>query len=222
LPNNTLSRYYKVRSAASIRARLLNIARKEQLPFQQILFRFFHERLLARLAQSKYQNSLLLKGGNLIYVAQGNTARPTIDIDFLGKGLANSTDAVLKIIRSICEINLDDQVTFDLDEISVTHINEQNKYHGIRTKVEVGMGTIKQNIQIDIGFGDVVTPKPIELKYPALLPEFPEPLLLAYNYETVIAEKLHAITVLAGFNSRVKDYYDVYIFIKINQLDKKR
>jgi predicted nucleotidyltransferase component of viral defense system len=199
-----------MKSAISIRARLLNISRNEALPFQQILFRFFHERFLARLALSDYKKSLLLKGGNFIYAVQGKTARPTIDIDFLGTKISNNTDEILKIIKIICEVNLDDFVHFNTKNITAIPITEQKTDHGTRVKIEVMLDSIKQNIQIDVGFGDIITPKPIEIQYPVILEDFQSPILLAYNPETAIAEKLHAITVLAGFNSRMKDYYDIY------------
>lgn len=204
-------------SSASIRSRLLNIAKKENRTFQQIAFRYFHERFLARLSVSMYRDNLLLKGGNFIYAHHGNTARPTIDIDFLGDKISNNTVLITQIIKSICLIKLDDSIFFNPQTIKSIAINDQKEYHGTRLIVEVTFDSMKENIQIDIGFGDIVTPQPIYLNYPVLLPEFENPYILSYNIETAVAEKIHAIFTLAGFNSRIKDYYDVYIFVSQNQ-----
>ncbi|MBK9634139.1 MAG: nucleotidyl transferase AbiEii/AbiGii toxin family protein [Bacteroidetes bacterium] len=209
-----------MKSAASIRAKLLNISREEKITFQQILFRFFHERFLARLSVSPYKNSLLLKGGNFIYALQGNTTRPTIDIDFLGHQISNESHFLLGIIQEICRIHIDDHVSFNPDTIETFPITENKTYHGTRLKVETTFDTIKQHIQIDIGFGDVITPSPIIIKYPVILDEFSEPILKAYNSETAIAEKLHAMVMLANFNSRMKDFYDVYKLIENNDFNR--
>ncbi|MBK9352518.1 MAG: nucleotidyl transferase AbiEii/AbiGii toxin family protein [Bacteroidetes bacterium] len=209
-----------MKSAASIRAKLLNISREEKITFQQILFRFFHERFLARLSVSPYKNSLLLKGGNFIYALQGNTTRPTIDIDFLGHQISNESHFLLGIIQEICRIHIDDHVSFNPDTIETFPITENKTYHGTRLKVETTFDTIKQHIQIDIGFGDVITPSPININYPVILDEFSEPILKAYNSETAIAEKLHAMVMLANFNSRMKDFYDVYKLIENNDFNR--
>lgn len=208
-------------SAKSIRSKLLNISRNEDQYFQRILVRFFHERFLVRLSKSKYKENLLLKGGSFIYAQQGNTARPTIDIDFLGKNISNDTAEIIYIIEEICKIPSNDFVVFNTESIKAMPINEHKEYHGIRLKVEVKFDTIKQNIQIDIGFGDRITPDAVLLNYPVLLQEFTEPTILAYTIETAIAEKLHAIAVLADFNSRIKDFYDIYTFISQKELDNK-
>lgn len=206
-------------SAKSIRSKLLNISRNENLYFQQVLVRFFHERFLERLSKSKYKENLLLKGGSFIYAQQGNTARPTIDIDFLGQNISNDTAEIIHIAKEICKISSNDFVVFKSESIQAIPINEQKEYHGTRLKIEVNFDTIKQHIQIDVGFGDKITPNAVLLSYPVLLQEFIEPTIVAYTIETSIAEKLHAIEVLANLNSRIKDFYDVYTFIIQKELD---
>lgn len=199
--------------AISIKAKLLNLAKLENINYQTILIRFFHERFLLRLAQSKYPLNLILKGGNFVYAMHGNKARPTTDIDLAGANISSSEKKILSIVKEIAEIKIDDGVIFNTSEITTMPIAEQNQYHGVRIKFEAKLDSIKQNIQIDVGFGDKITPRPIQIKYPILLQDMAHPIIMSYNIETTIAEKLHAIYLLGDFNSRLKDYYDIFAFI---------
>lgn len=201
-------------SSKSIRAKIKNIADANNIDFQSCVTRFLHERLLYRVSVSEYKESLILKGGNLIYSIFNLKARPTIDVDLLGIALKNDADECLGAFRSILSIECDDTVWFDTDNMNAEIISEQNQYHGIRLHIQTGFDTIKQQVQIDIGFGDTITPEPIDLNYPNLLSELPESKLLAYTNETVIAEKFQAMIFLADFNSRMKDFYDVYTILK--------
>jgi hypothetical protein len=204
-----------MKSSSSIRARLLNISRKEDIPFQQILYRYFHERFIYRVSVSAYSNAFLLKGGNLLYVEQGLISRPTKDIDFLAKGITNNSADVKAIFIEICKIECqDDKVLFDSDSIDIMLISDQEKRSGLRVLLLAFFDTVKQKIQIDIGYGDIITPKPQTIDYPVLLDEIPVPVIKAYTTETVIAEKFQAIIELAGLNSRMKDFFDVYILLE--------
>ena len=207
-------------NATSIRAKLLNIARKENIAFQVILLRYIHERFLYRLSISKYANSFFLKGGNFIYAIEGLLARPTKDIDLLGQEISNDMDnlknAIVEIANTKCK---EDFVIFNTKTISIEAITEKNLYNGVRLKLNASFDTTKQNIQIDIGFGDTIIPKPITLDYPTLLPDVPAPKLTAYTLETVIAEKFHAMVVLSSLNSRMKDFYDVYNLLTKHKID---
>jgi len=207
-------------NATSIRAKLLNIARKENIAFQVILLRYIHERFLYRLSISKYANSFFLKGGNFIYAIEGLLARPTKDIDLLGQEISNDMDnlknAIVEIANTKCK---EDFVIFNTKTISIEPITEKNLYNGVRLKLNASFDTTKQNIQIDIGFGDTIIPKPITLDYPTLLPDVPAPKLTAYTLETVIAEKFHAMVVLSSLNSRMKDFYDVYNLLTKHKID---
>ncbi len=204
-----------MKSSSSIRARLLNISRKEDIPFQQILYRYFHERFIYRVSVSAYSNAFLLKGGNLLYVEQGLISRPTKDIDFLAKGITNNSADVKAIFIEICKIECqDDKVLFDSDSIDIMLISDQEKRSGLRVLLLASFDTVKQKIQIDIGYGDIITPKPQTIDYPVLLDEIPVPVIKAYTTETVIAEKFQAIIELAGLNSRMKDFFDVYILLE--------
>lgn len=207
--------------ANAISMKLLEVSKKNSFNHQLLLIRFFHERLLYRLSVSAYKNKLLLKGGNLLYSWQGTAARPTVDIDFAGQQLTNEINTIKAIFTSILAIDAGDEVHFDTSTLTVTEINEQNEYNGLRIKVMANLGNIRQNLQIDIGFGDVVTPEPITIEYPIILEDFAIPNIVAYTMETVIAEKLHAMIVLAQLNSRMKDFYDVFTIIQNQQLDNE-
>lgn len=195
----------------SIRARLLNVAKQEEVFYQTILTRYFQERLLFRISQTHYRENFYLKGGALMYVYERFAARPTLDIDFLGTHISNDGKHIAEAFREICAVECEeDGVTFSPDRITVQNITEFKDYHGIRLNIPVTMNTISQVMTIDIGFGDIVTPHPVLLDYPLLLEGLPEASILAYSTETVIAEKMHAIIDLADQSSRMKDYYDIY------------
>lgn len=195
----------------SIRARLLNVAKLEDVYYQTILTRYFQERLLYRISQTRYRENFYLKGGALMYAYERFAARPTLDIDFLGTHISNDGERITEAFREICAVKCEeDGVTFSADKITAQNITEFKDYHGIRLSIPVTMDTIAQVMTMDIGFGDVVTPHPVLLDYPLLLEGLPEASILAYSTETVIAEKMHAIIDLADQSSRMKDYYDLY------------
>ena len=195
----------------SIRSKLLIIAKKEDVFYQTILTRYFQERLLYRLSQTKYRSNFYLKGGTLMYAYEKFAARPTLDIDFLGNNISNEGATIIATFREICSVPYEeDGITFDIDNITAQNITEFKDYHGIRLSIPVRMDTIAQVLTMDIGFGDVVTPSPIDLDFPVLLEQLPSVNIMAYSLETVIAEKMHAIVDLADQSSRMKDYYDLY------------
>ncbi len=206
-------------TAASIRARLLNISRKEHIAFQVIIVRYLHERLLYRLSRSRHAERFVLKGGNFIYAIHGLTVRPTKDIDFLGYSMPDEDGRLKMIMAEIAGANYDDGVWYDIQNIHQEQISEQNLHNSTRLVFPAGFDTIKTNIQIDIGFGDRITPHAVRLQYPVLLPDMPAPDLLAYTVETVIAEKFHAMIGLSGLNSRMKDFYDVHQLISSGKYD---
>lgn len=205
--------------ANAVSMKLLSYARKYGVNHQMLLIRFFHERFLYRVSLSDFRTHLLLKGGNLLYATQGKMARPTIDIDFSGIHLSNDAREIEAIFKQILAIHVKDAVVFNADTLMCHAINEQNQYTGIRIKVVAQLGSIRQNIQIDIGYGDVITPAPMVLHYPVLLEEFDVPVIYACSIETVIAEKLQAIIALAQLNSRMKDFYDIYTLINAPAID---
>ena len=204
----------------SIRARLLNVAKQEEVFYQTILTRYFQERLLYRISQTRYRENFYLKGGALMYAYERFAARPTLDIDFLGTHISNDGERIAEAFREICSVDcMEDGVQFDCDKIVTQSITEFKDYHGVRLSIPVTMDTIAQVLTMDVGFGDVVTPHPVSLDYPLLLEGLPEARILAYSTETVIAEKMHAIIDLADQSSRMKDYYDIYHLLTSFQYD---
>ena len=207
--------------ADSIRARLLNLAKKERIDFQLIIIRFLHERLLYRISVSDYSQQLILKGGAFIYAVQGIKSRPTIDVDLLGTQISNDIETLCGVFRQICTIESEDEVAFNPKSVVGELITQQDKYNGVRLYIDATYHTVKQRIQIDGVFGDIVIPVAQELEYPILLDEMQIPVIQAYSTETVIAEKFQAMIELSVANSRMKDFYDVYNLLTDNKFDNE-
>ncbi len=197
-------------SIPSIQARLKAIAEQERTAYQIVLIRYFTERLMYRLSASAYRQQFCLKGGALLYAYEREASRPTMDLDLLGMSISNDQEQMKAVFQAICQIECqEDCVLFLHETITIGEIKKEGRYSGVRVKIDGRLGNIRQVSQIDIGFGDIVTPSPVEMTYPTLLP-MPEPKILAYSLETVIAEKFEAMISLAAQNSRMKDFYDVY------------
>ena len=206
----------------SVRARLLNLAKKEHMEFMKVLVRYLHERLLYRVSTSKYNSQFLLKGSSLLYAYDQFKARPTIDIDLLGNKISGNQDDLKNVFAEICSIACEeDGVSFDVSTMQLAPIAVEKKYPGTCITITVYLDTIVQPISIDIGFGDVVTPAPLLLDYPLLLPDVPPVELYAYSLESLIAEKFHAMVDRDGGNSRMKDYFDVYYLFKNHKIDSE-
>ena len=145
-----------------------------------------------------------------MYALDGEKSRPTLDINFLGLRLPNNPDHFRNIFMEICQIRYEpDGVIFLPEALSVTELGKDRRYSGIRIGFEGRLGNIRQKMQVDIGFGDVITPKPVQMDYPTLL-SMDAPCITAYSVETIIAEKFEAMIDLADSNSRMKDFYDVH------------
>jgi hypothetical protein len=201
---------HKIKNIAdSVKARLLNIARNSQRPFQEILQYYGIERFLFRLSESNYKDVFILKGALLLKVWKISDCRSTMDIDTLAK-TSNSLDNIIKIVKEICDItpSIDDGVNFIVSSIRGEKMQLLKEYEGIRILFEGSLGSAKIPMQIDIGFGDVITPHVVESQYPNLL-EFPGPKLKTYPQETLIAEKIFTMVEKGETNSRMKDFYDV-------------
>ena len=195
---------------ASVRQRLLNLSRERNEDFNLILTRYAVERFLYRLSQSKYADKFVLKGAMLTAIWIGEVHRPTRDLDLLGFG-DSEAEAIRKIIREICLVEVaKDGIEYDENSVEIEEIRENQAYPGQRVKVNTKLGNARIRIQIDVGFGDAVTPKAKIINYPVLL-DFPAPRIRAYNKETQIAEKLQSMVFLGMANSRMKDFYDIYI-----------
>lgn len=204
----------------SVKAKLLNLSKAERLPYQPLLIRYIQERLLYRLAQSKYKHHFYLKGGALLYAHEQFKARPTLDIDFLGHNIVNDKKIIKEAFSEICGISCEkDGMYFDTATIETEEINENHIYKGIRLHVTACLDTARQKIAMDVGFGDIIIPEPQKLEYPLLLDDLPPVKILAYSLETVIAEKFQAMIELTENNSRMKDFFDLYTLLSAKKID---
>lgn len=196
----------------SVRTRLVNLMNETGYKYMYLLARYFNERLLYRVSVSQYKDNFLLKGGSLLYALDGLEARPTIDIDFMADRISRDRDNMTEIFRKIVAIGCDeDGVYFDTESIKPEPITVDKKYPGLRFYVTAHMDTIVHNMSVDIGFGDVVSPCPMTIDFPLLLPNIPSVNLQAYSLETVVAEKFHAMIDRDETNSRMKDFFDCYM-----------
>lgn len=203
---------------ASVRARLTDKARSRGDDVQLILLRFAIERLIYRLAQSKYRDDFILKGAMLFSLWAKVPYRSTGDLDLLGKG-DPAPARVAAIFRELCDLAIqDDGLVYDADSVTAERTRPEDEYQGVRVELNATLAGARLRIQIDIGFGDVVTPEAQTISYPTLL-DFPEPQLRAYPPETVVAEKLEALVSLGIRNSRMKDFFDLWIMAKTFAFD---
>jgi predicted nucleotidyltransferase component of viral defense system len=202
---------------ASVRARLLKLAKERGQPFELLLTRYALERLLYRLSTTKYRERFVLKGAMLMTTWFDTKFRPTRDLDFLGFGDPNP-DKVVAIFREICAVAQDDGVQFDADAMKVERNREELEYGGLRLRTQAIIDGARVPVVIDIGFGDAIEPGLDEIDYPVLL-DSPAPKLRGYRHETVVAEKFEAIVKLGQANSRVKDFYDLLKLSREHQFE---
>lgn len=196
-------------TSTSVRQRLLNLARVYGEDYNQVLIRYAGLRFLARLASSDHANMFLLKGATMFLVWNGSIHRPTSDIDLLGF-FEEDEQSLTEIMRSVCNVVIDsDGMLYDGKSIKVEPIREDASYGGLRCVLNAFLGTAKLRVQVDIGFGDVVTPIATRIVLPTMLKGEESLEMKAYTRETVIAEKVHAIATLGLSNSRMKDYFDL-------------
>ncbi|MDB5522251.1 MAG: hypothetical protein JWM58_14 [Rhizobium sp.] len=195
--------------AASVRARLLQLAKAGGQSFDLVLTRFALERLLFRLSQSAHAGRFVLKGAMLMMIWFDDPHRGTRDLDLLGFG-DPEPDPMLETFRDILAQQANDGVTFDAETLRVDRIREGLEYGGLRLRMVASIGGARINLTVDVGFGDALEPGAEVLDYPSML-DFPSPRLRAYARETVIAEKFQAMVMLGRTNSRMKDFYDIWI-----------
>lgn len=197
------------KTAASVRDRLYNLARREKHDFNLVLNAFATERLLYRLCRSEYANSFVLKGARLFALWTHKPHRPTRDLDLLGF-CDPSPEALRRAFESICRVQVEpDGLAFDDKAMTIEEIRLEQEYGGLRVKLTARLAQARIPLQVDVGFGDVVTPEVQILDYAPLLDGLPASRVRAYPRETVIAEKLQAIVALGTLNTRMKDFYDL-------------
>jgi predicted nucleotidyltransferase component of viral defense system len=205
-------------SAASIRHKLNILARSRGEDFQQVLVNYALERVLYRLGKSPHRERFVLKGALLFRLWFDLTQRPTRDADFLGFG-NSAPEEFDRIFREIAGMVEADGLILNFASVCVVDIRKEAGYPGVRVSMNATLDGARIPIQCDIGFGDVVTPEPLQQNYPTLL-DMPAPLLAVYPLETVVAEKLEAIVKLASYNSRLKDYFDLWVLMRYEKLDR--
>jgi hypothetical protein len=204
--------------AASVRAKLKNHADASKQDFNLTLTHFGLERLLYRLSISRHAGNYLLKGALLFSLWYDQPKRPTRDVDLLGFG-PDDTATAIEVFKEICKIQVDDGIAFDPESVKGAAIREQAGYGGVRIDLRATLDGALISLQVDIGFGDAVSPAPESVQYPVLIEELPAPRLRAYPKYTVIAEKLHAICLLGMANTRMKDYFDLRVLLIEDDVD---
>jgi len=198
-------------AAASVHQRLLNKAKESSRPFNELLQHFAIERFIYRLSISPHADRFILKGALMFSVWGGPVSRTTKDMDFLGR-IDNDLETIATVMKSICELAVEpgDGLTFDQGTLTVERIADDAEYKGVRVHVPGNLGNARIALQIDVGFGDEIVPGPCKIEFPTLL-DFPAPKLNGYTMESTISEKFHAMVKLGILNSRMKDFYDIWL-----------
>ena len=203
---------------ASILHRLRNEARKRNLPFQEILTYYGLERFLYRISKSVYCDRFILKGALVMLTWPSRIVRTTRDIDFSAY-IDNDLETILKTLQEICAIEVEpDAIRFDAESIRVEPIAGRAKQPGVRARIIGYIDKVRVHIQIDIGFSDEIKPEPGIVRFPTLL-DLPAPEVYAYHPETVLSEKVEAILYLGEINTRMKDFYDIWIISNVFQIE---
>jgi len=199
--------------SASIRQRLLNLSRERNEVFNLVLMRYALERFLYRLARSEHAENFVLKGAMLFTAWTEKLHRPTKDLDLLGHG-NDSGEHLKALFQKICQAKVEpDGLVFDESTVRVEEIRDDQEYQGQRIRLTAHLGNARIPVQIDVAFGDVITPGTEEIDYPTLL-NMPPPRIRSYPRETVVSEKLQAMVTLGMVNSRMKDFYDIWVISK--------
>ena len=205
-------------NAMSLKAKIRNIAKQKNIPAQVILQNYMFERLLVRLAESVYKDKFVLKGGMLVAAIVGLDNRATMDLDTTLKSLPLTPQAITGALKNVCQIKSDDDVTFEIG--IVTPIRDDDIYGGYRVMLNAKYDTIVTPLSIDISTGDAITPNPVEYTFSEIFDDEKSYCLWAYNIETVMAEKVETILRRGVFNTRPRDFYDVYILATTQKFDK--
>ena len=206
-------------NAMSLKAKIRNVAKDKGIPAQVVLQNYMFERLLVRLSKSAYKDKFVLKGGMLVAAIVGLDNRATMDLDTTLKNMPLTPDAIEEALKGICNIRMDDDVIFTIGTISP--IREDDIYGGYRVMLNATYDTILVPLSIDISTGDEITPNPINYSFREIFNPKEQFSLWAYNIETVLAEKVETILRRGVFNTRPRDFYDVYILATTQNYDKE-
>jgi hypothetical protein len=206
--------------AHSVHQRLLNKAKESGRPFNELLQYYAMERFVYRLSKSPQAGDFILKGALMFRVWKAAAFRPTRDIDLLGR-LKNDIEGVCGAVRKACNQDVEpDGMTFDAASVEGARITEAAEYEGVRVSFKGNLGNARVYLQVDVGFGDRVTPAAKMVEYPAIL-DLPPPRLRGYNRESTVAEKFHAMVRHDLLNSRMKDFFDIWLLSRQFDFDGK-
>ena len=201
-----------IKNRDSLKARASNLSKKTNIPNKYLIQNFMFEALLKRISKSKYKDKFIIKGGFLLSSIFGVNLRSTMDLDTTIKGLPLDRETITNVINEIIRIDVEDNVRLDIENIK--DIREEELYSGFEVNLKAEFDGLKTNLMIDITTGDVITYKEVEFKYSTLFDN--ETInIMTYNYETIIAEKFESIISRNIDNTRMKDYYDLYMFVHL-------
>lgn len=206
-----------MKNAMSLKAKIRNLAKDKNIPAQVILQNYMFERLLVRLSGTEYKDKFVLKGGMLVAAIVGLDNRATMDLDTTLKNLPLTPEAIEKAVREICNVNAADDVSFRFNALSP--IRDDDIYGGYRVSIFARFDTLDTPLTIDVSTGDAITPNPVLFSFSEIFEPENEFELWAYNIETVMAEKLETILRRGVFNTRPRDYYDIYILATTQKYD---
>ena len=204
-------------NAMSLKAKIRNIAKQKNIPAQVILQNYMFERLLVRLSASEYKEKFVLKGGMLVAAIVGLDNRATMDMDTTLKNLPLTPETIRNALEQVCAIQFDDGVVFEIGTISP--IREDDIYGGYRVMLNAGFDTLLTPLSIDVSTGDAITPHAVQYNFSEIFDNEKSYELWAYNIETVMAEKVETILRRGVFNTRPRDFYDVYILATTQNFD---
>lgn len=201
-----------IKNRDSLKAKVSNLSAITNIPNKYLIQNFMFESFLKRIAVSKYKDKFIFKGGLLLSSIFGVDLRSTMDLDTTIKGLLLDRKTITKVINEIISIDLEDNIKLEIE--NVRDIREEEQYSGYNVNIKAEFDGLKTNLMIDITIGDVITYKEVEFKYTTLFDN--ETInIMAYNYETIIAEKFETIISRNVDNTRMKDYYDIYMFVNL-------
>ena len=209
-----------IKNRDSLKAKASNLSKKTNIPNKYLIQNFMFEALLKRISKSKYKDKFIIKGGLLLSSIFGVNLRSTMDLDTTIKGLPLDRKTITKVINEIISIDVEDNVKLEIENIK--DIREEELYSGFEVNLKAEFDGLKTNLMIDITTGDVITYKEVEFKYNTI---FDNEIIniMTYNYETIIAEKFESIISRNIDNTRMKDYYDLYMFVNLkwNDINKE-
>ena len=195
-----------------LKAKIKNISKEKNISAQLVLQNYMMERFIERISLSDFQDQMIIKGGLLISSIVGLDSRATMDIDMTLKGKPVNEVFILDYINEISRININDEVKFDV--VGITEIREMDDYFGFRVSLKAGIGTMNIPLKIDITTGDKIIPSEISYEYPLMF-ENRSIKIKAYNLETILSEKIETIISRGNQNTRMRDFYDIYILLKL-------